>query len=150
MPAKKKSKSDKMLSSNGREPIAVVEKARRGPKGFTMPVGLAEGFGQLGLTQADIADFLKVSRKTVEREFQKQDNSEFVREYRKGRASTNRSLRMKLLQRALREDRDSLLQFALKNYCNMKDTAEVDHQGQISVNVTMGGEAIKQPKWMHN
>jgi hypothetical protein len=150
MPTKKKSKSDKMLSSNGREPIAVVEKARRGPKGFTMPVGLAEGFGQLGLTQADIADFLKVSRKTVEREFQKQDDSEFVREYRKGRASTNRSLRMKLLQRALREDRDSLLQFALKNYCNMKDTAEIDHQGQISVNVTMGGEVIKQPKWMHN
>jgi hypothetical protein len=150
MPTKKKSKSDKMLSSNGREPIAVVEKARRGPKGFTMPVGLAEGFGQLGLTQADIADFLKVSRKTVEREFQKQDDSEFVREYRKGRASTNRSLRMKLLQRALREDRDSLLQFALKNYCNMKDTAEIDHQGQISVNVTMGGEVVKQPKWMHN
>lgn len=150
MPAKKKTKSDKMLSSNGREPIAVVEKARRGPKGFTMPVGLAEGFGQLGLTQADIADFLKVSRKTVEREFQKQDDSEFVREYRKGRASTNRSLRMKLLQRALREDRDSLLQFALKNYCNMKDTAEIDHQGQISVNVTMGGEVVKQPKWMHN
>ena len=57
---------------------------------------------------------------------------------------------MKLLQRALREDRDSLLQFALKNYCNMKDTAEIDHQGQISVNVTMGGEVVKQPKWMHN
>ena len=67
MPAKKKTKSDKMLSSNGREPIAVVEKARRGPKGFTMPVGLAEGFGQLGLTQADIADFLKVSRKNIEK-----------------------------------------------------------------------------------
>ena len=115
-----------------------------------MPAGLAEGFGQLGLTQADIADFLKVSRKTVEREFQKAENSEFVREYRKGRASTNRSLRMKLLQRALREDRDSLLQFALKNYCNMKDAAEVDHQGQIAINGTMGGEIVKQPKWMHN
>jgi len=150
MPAKKKTKTDKLLSSNGRKPVAVVETARRGPGGYTMPVGLAEGFGQLGLTQADIADFLKVSRKTVEREFQKGEASEFVREYRKGRASTNRSLRMKLLQRALREDRDSLLQFALKNYCGMKETAEVDHQGQISVNVTMGGQVIKQPKWMHN
>ncbi len=150
MAIKKKSKTDKLLAKNGRKPVAVVEKARRGPRGFTMPVGLAEGFGQLGLTQADVAGFLKVSKKTVEREFQKGEESEFVREYRKGKASTNRSLRMKLLQRALREDRDSLLQFALKNFCGMKEQVEVENSGEVTVNITMGGKDLKMPKWLEN
>lgn len=114
-----------------------------------MPVHMAEGFGQLGLTQADIAGILKVSVKTVNREFVKPD-SEFATEYRKGKSKTAQSLRMKLLKRAITDERDSLLQFALKNFCGMKDHAEIEHGGEMTVNITMGGKSVDVPKWLEN
>lgn len=114
-----------------------------------LPIEMAEGFGQLGLTQADIAGILKISIKTVNREFVKPD-SEFASEYRKGKAKTSQSLRAKLLRRAIKEDRDSLLQFALKNFCGMKEQVEVENSGEVTVNITMGGKEVSLPKWLEN
>jgi hypothetical protein len=128
----------------------VAKKTRKAGKPYKpLPVEMAAGFGQLGLTQADIAGILKISVKTVNREFVKPD-SEFASEYRKGKAKTSQSLRMKLLQRAIKEDRDSLLQFALKNFCGMKEQVEVENSGEVTVNITMGGKEIEIPKWLEN
>jgi len=124
-------------------------KMKVGRKPYIMPIAMAEGFGQLGLTQADIAGLLNISIKTVNREFVKPD-SEFAAEYRKGKAKTAQSLRMKLLRRAIKEDRDSLLQFALKNFCGMKDQVEVENSGEVTVNITMGGKEVETPKWLEN
>jgi hypothetical protein len=57
---------------------------------------------------------------------------------------------MKLLRRAIKEDRDSLLQFALKNFCGMKEQVEVENSGEVTVNITMGGKEIEIPKWLEN
>lgn len=143
-------KTDKINGKTTSNLNSLGRKSKVGRPKKVMPVEMANGLGQLGLTQADIADLLGVSRRTIEREFAKGDSSDFVREYRKGRANTNRSIRMKILQRAIKDDKDNVLLFAAKNYCGMKEAAEVDHQGQITVSVTMAGEVIKQPKWMHN
>ena len=145
-----KMKTDKTAAKKRGKSITTGQTRKVGRPKANLPVEMAHGFGQLGLTQANVADILGISRRTVEREFAKGDDSNFVREYRRGRANTERSIRMKILQRAIKEDKDNVLLFAAKNYCGMKEAAEVDHQGQISVNVTMGGEVIKQPKWMHN
>lgn len=128
----------------------VAKKSSKAGKPYKpLPVEMAEGFGQLGLTQADIAGILKISVKTVNREFVKPD-SEFAAEYRKGKAKTSQSLRMKLLRRAIKEDRDSLLQFALKNFCGMKEQVEVENSGEVTVNITMGGKEVSLPKWLEN
>ena len=146
MKTKSTRKVQKSSSRNGSLP----KPKKVGRPKIELPVEMAHGFGQLGLTFDDMADILGISRRTVAREFSEGEASDFVTEYRRGRANTNRSIRMKILQRAIKEDKDNVLLFAAKNYCGMKETAEVDHQGQISVNVTMGGEVVKQPKWMHN
>jgi hypothetical protein len=57
---------------------------------------------------------------------------------------------MKLLRRAIKEDRDSLLQFALKNFCGMKEQVEVENSGEVTVNITMGGKEVSLPKWLEN
>lgn len=128
---------------------AVVYKARRGPKGYKFPVELAENFGTVGLNQSEIAGILGVTLRTVQREFEKADKSEFVVAYQKGAANMRNGLRKTLLQRATKGGSDAALIFALKNYCGMRDKQEVDHSGEIKVNVTMGGKAFKKPpKWL--
>jgi hypothetical protein len=129
--------------------IKISKERKKGRQSFEMPIEMAEAFGKMGFTQKDIADFLNVTVKTISREFNKQ-NSEFRDLYNKGRAITAKSLRMKLLQRAIHEDRDQLLVFALKNFCGMSDKMELDNSGEVHVHVTMDGKDIKIPQWLEN
>jgi len=129
--------------------IKISSERKRGRQSFEMPIDAAESFGKMGFTQKDIADFLRVNVKTISREFTK-ENSEFRELYNKGRAITAKSLRMKLLQRAIHDDRDQLLIFALKNFCGMSDKMELDNNGEIHVHVTMDGKPIKEPAWLKN
>lgn len=138
---------------HGLEIAAVIPKARRGPGGFVFPVKMAEKFGRAGLAQQDIADILSVDLKTVQREFNQKKESEFVLAYKRGAANLRNSLRNKLLDVATSavpsKGQVTALIFALKNYCGMADKQEVEHAGEVQVNVTMGGKAFKRPpKWL--
>lgn len=132
---------------HGLEIAAVIPKARRGPKGFVFPVEMAETFGELGMTHQEIADLFGITRMSVEREFAKDNKSDFVTAYKRGYANLRQNLRRHLITRAA--DSDAALIFALKNYCGMRDKHEVEHAGEVQVNVTMGGKAFKRPpKWL--
>jgi len=91
MKAKFTRKVSKPSSRNGSLP----KPKKVGRPKIELPVEMAHGFGQLGLTFDDMADLLGISRRTVAREFSEGEASDFVTEYRKGRANTNRSIRMK-------------------------------------------------------
>lgn len=121
----------------------------KGRQAFVMPIELAESFGKLGMTHKDIADFLFVTEKTIWREFNRK-NSEFKKRYNKGRAVTAQSLRMKLLTRAVKDDRDQLLIFALKNFCGMSDKVDVENTGEVTINILHEGKAMKEPEWLKN
>ena len=128
---------------------AVVIKARRGPGGYTFPVGLADGFGRVGLSYREMAEILGVSKRTVQREFDKGEKSEFVTTYTKALGATKISLRARLLERA--HSSDTALIFALKNYCQMRDRPELAAPAKDEVKeirVSMGGKTVSQPKWM--
>ena len=56
--------------------IKISSERKRGRQSFEMPIEAAESFGNMGFTQKDIADFLRVNVKTINREFTK-ENSEF-------------------------------------------------------------------------
>ena len=128
---------------------AVVIKPRRGPGGYTFPVGLADGFGRVGLSYREMAEILGVSKRTVQREFDKGEKSEFVTTYTKALGATKMSLRARLLERA--QSSDTALIFALKNYCQMRDRPEMATSPKDAVKeirVSMGGKILQQPKWM--
>lgn len=132
---------------HGLEIAAVIPKARRGPHGFVFPVELAEGYGEIGMSHEEIAHTLMIDRATVEREFKKGKKSEFATAFKKGYANLRKNLRRHLITRSA--DSDAALIFALKNYCGMRDKHEVEHAGEVQVNVTMGGKAFKRPpKWL--
>jgi len=103
-----------MIGENGQPVFAVIESPRRGPKGFNFPVALAERFGKVGLSYHEIAEILGVSKRTVQREFDKGQKSEFVTAYKKAFAETKFDLRKRLLERT--EVSDTALIFALKNF----------------------------------
>lgn len=110
---------------------------------------MGEQFGMMHLTQEKIAYIMGVSPSTVVREFARK-NSPFVMAYNFGKAQIEKNLRAKLLERALKEDRDGLLVFALKNFCGMSDKLDTEHTGELTVNLTMGGKSIKEPEWLKN
>ena len=131
------------------EVIAVIKKPRRGPGGYKFPVGLADGFGRVGLSYREMAEILGVSKRTVQREFDKGEKSEFVTTYTKALGETKMSLRARLLERA--HSSDTALIFALKNYCQMRDRPELATPGKDElkeIRVSMGGKTVSQPKWM--
>ena len=131
------------------EVIAVIKKPRRGPGGYKFPVGLADGFGRVGLSYREMAEILGVSKRTVQREFDKGEKSEFVTTYTKALGETKMSLRARLLERA--HSSDTALIFALKNYCQMRDRPELATPAKNEVKeirVSMGGKTVSQPKWM--
>ena len=131
------------------EVIAVISKPRRGPGGYRFPVGLAAGFGKVGLSYREISEILGISKRTVQREFDKGEKSEFVTTYTKALGETKMRLRSRLLERA--HSSDTALIFALKNYCQLRDRPELlSHPTDEvkEVRVSMGGKAVTQPKWM--
>ena len=137
---------DKNMSSGIK---AVVRKPRRGPGGYMFPVGLAEGFGKVGLSYREISEILGISKRTVQREFDKGEKSEFVTTYTKALGETKTMLRARLLERA--HSSDTALIFALKNYCQMRDRPELAAPAKDEVKeirVSMGGKTVSQPKWM--
>jgi transcriptional regulator with XRE-family HTH domain len=138
------------IAENGQPVIAVIESPRRGPKGFHFPVALAERFGKIGLSYHEIAEILGVSKRTVQREFNKGRKSEFVTAYKKAFAETKFDLRKRLLERT--EVSDTALIFALKNFCGFSDRPKNDElrDGELTINIIQDGKPLKEPDWLKN
>ena len=139
-----------MIGENGQPVFAVIESPRRGPKGFNFPVALAERFGKVGLSYHEIAEILGVSKRTVQREFDKGRKSEFVTAYKKAFAETKFDLRKRLLERT--EVSDTALIFALKNFCGFSDRPKNDEfrDGELTINIIQDGKPLKEPDWLKN
>jgi AraC-like DNA-binding protein len=145
-----KTEKNSMIGENGQPVFAVIESPRRGPKGFNFPVALAERFGKVGLSYHEIAEILGVSKRTVQREFDKGQKSEFVTAYKKAFAETKFDLRKRLLERT--EVSDTALIFALKNFCGFSDRPKNDElrDGELTINILQDGKPAKEPDWLRN
>jgi hypothetical protein len=143
-----KTEKTPMIGENGQPVFAVIESPRRGPKGFNFPVAMAERFGKVGLSYYEIAEILGVSKRTVQREFNKGLKSEFVTAYKKASAETKFDLRKRLLERS--EVSDTALIFALKNFCGFSDRPKNDsvENGEININILENGKPAKEPSWL--
>lgn len=135
-------------SKNGLPPFAVIETPRRGPRGFHFPIALAERFGKVGLSYYEIAEILGVSKRTVQREFNKGLKSEFVTAYKKAFAESKFELRKRLIERS--EVSDTALIFALKNFCGFSDRPKDDglENGELTIKIFENGKPAKEPEWL--
>ena len=143
---KPKQQTVSAIGENGEPIVAVIETPRRGPRGFHFPIALAERFGKVGLSYSELAEILGISKRTVQREFDKGEKSEFVTAYKKALGGTKTTLRERLLERS--KVSDTALIFALKNYCRFSDRPQDEEKEKVQIEITSRGKPVKTPKWL--
>lgn len=93
---------------------------------------LIEKLASIQCTQEEISEIIGVSTRTLQRD------SEFCRIYKKGIESGKMSLRRLQWKRA-EEGNSTMLVWLGKQYLGQKDKQDVNHEGDLQVNVKVKG-----------